>query len=211
VKHYLDYTRAQTSFMFWDEAEMNEKLGLMRFLLSPVAVAILWILIWGLAGAAVAAMGKWLRQRSEGVVKVSETPSLYVEKPLDRKPTSNLEKILDRKPVRLIVTTRAEFEIDLSFFPEAEPVFAYVDAEGCQVEPLSGLVLDGRMKIENQPDFLWLAGTRDCVRLRATAEGRQGGVVRFRSLLVGEFCLEIYHVRPDQSFEFLYQNDFCFK
>jgi hypothetical protein len=51
VKQYLDSARAQASYMFWDEAEMNEQLGLLRFLFSSAAVATVWVLAWGLVGA----------------------------------------------------------------------------------------------------------------------------------------------------------------
>jgi hypothetical protein len=109
------------------------------------------------------------------------------------------------------ISEGADFEIDLSAFPEAEPVFAYVDDVGSGVEELRGLVLDGRMTIHDQPSFMWLKGSRDCVLLRATTEGIRERRASFRSLGVGEFCLEIYHVRPDRSVELLRQDDFCFK
>ncbi len=109
------------------------------------------------------------------------------------------------------ITQGADFEIDLSAFSEKEPVFAYVDDGRCLVKPLSGLVIDGRLKLENQPPFMWLEGTRDCVLLKASLECRQGNIASFRSLEVGEFCLEIYHVRPDNSVKLLHQDDFCFK
>jgi hypothetical protein len=114
--------------------------------------------------------------------------------------------------IRLVsISPGADFEIDLSAFPESEPVFAYVDDVGCHVDPLSGLVIDGRMTIENQPPFMWLNGARNCVLLKASVECRQGLIALFRSLAVGEFCLEIYHVYPDKGVELLHRDDFCFK
>ncbi|MEZ4390985.1 MAG: hypothetical protein R3A48_07815 [Polyangiales bacterium] len=116
-------------------------------------------------------------------------------------------------PVRLIdIREGAEFEIDLTAFSEPEPVFAYVDDAGSRVAPRSGLVLDGRVIVEGQPPFMWLKGPRDCVRLRATTEGGpRSERVSFRALSVGEFCVEIYHVRRDGRATLLHQNDFCFK
>jgi predicted TIM-barrel enzyme len=114
-------------------------------------------------------------------------------------------------PVRLVsFAGGANFEIDLSAFPEIDPVFAYVDDGRAGVEVQHGLVIDGGMTIENQPEFMWLRGPRNCVLLRATTEGRrdqraattEGRRRRrrrrrrrdqraaFRSLGVGEFCLD---------------------
>lgn len=120
------------------------------------------------------------------------------------------------KSVRLIDTSEgADFEIDLSYFPEPEPIFAYVDDLECSVMPLSGLVISGSMTIENQPNFMWLEGVRNCVILK-TCKQQDGAesiqkFVSLRSLSVGEFCLEVYHVRPDCTVNLLYQNDFVFK
>lgn len=116
-------------------------------------------------------------------------------------------------PVRLIGTRQgAEFEIDLTAISEPEPVFAYVDDAGSRVAPLSGLVVDGRMILEGQPAFMWLKGPRDCVLLRATTDGgARSERASFRALGVGEFCVEIYHVRRDGRVTLLHQNDFCFK
>ncbi|NJN96515.1 MAG: hypothetical protein HC875_21610 [Anaerolineales bacterium] len=115
-------------------------------------------------------------------------------------------------PVKLISIARgAEFEITLAAFPEAEPLFAYVDDVAGGVELLRGLALAGRLTLPDQPPFMWLHGPRDCVLFQTTAAGRQAGRVVFRSLGVGEFCLEIYHVRPDTSVALLHQADFCFK
>ncbi len=116
------------------------------------------------------------------------------------------------QPVRLVsITNGADFEADLSAFAEAAPVFAYVDDRGSRVEVLSGLDVAGRITVPDQPEYMWLKGPRDCVLLKATPEGVRAGRVAFRSLGVGEFCLEIYHVRPDMSIELLRQDDFCFK
>lgn len=109
------------------------------------------------------------------------------------------------------VAQGACFEIDLSAFPEPEPLFACVDDIGGEVKPLFGLVAAGRMIIVDQPPFMWLQGARDCVLLKTNAQGRQENRVSFLFLSVGEFCLEIYHVRPDGSVELLYKNGFCFK
>ena len=67
----------------------------------------------------------------------------------------------------------ALFEIDLSFFPEPEPRFAYVDDLRCRVEVLKGLAITSPMTIEGQPDFMWLSGTREGVLLTATAACRE--------------------------------------
>jgi hypothetical protein len=127
-----------------------------------------------------------------------------------------IEKLVINKSVRLIDTIEgADFEIDLSYFPEPEPIFAYVDDLECQVMSLSGLVIAGKMTIENQPDFMWLEGARNCVILKTCKQpGDAESVQKFvslRSLSVGEFCLEIYHVRPDGTVKLLHQDDFIFK
>lgn len=93
----------------------------------------------------------------------------------------------------------AAFEIDLSAFPEPEPVFAYVDDVGAGVEVLHGLVADGRMTVHDQPPFMWLDGPIDCIRLKVTPEGVRPRRAAFRSLGVGELCLEVYHVHPDRG------------
>ena len=114
--------------------------------------------------------------------------------------------------VKLVsISQGAEFDIDLSAFPGAEPVFAYVDDLGSEVLPMFGLDIAGRMTIEDQPEYMWLNGPRNCVLLKTNAEGRRDRRVRLCSLGAGEFCLEIYHIRPDQSIELLYREDFCFK
>ena len=114
--------------------------------------------------------------------------------------------------VRLVsISSGADFLINLSLCAEASPAFAYVDDVGCGVQILHGLSLDGRITIPDRPRFMWLDGPRDCVLLRPTEEGMKGGTVSFRSLGVGEFCVEIYLVRPDGSTELLHENDFCFK
>lgn len=114
--------------------------------------------------------------------------------------------------VRLVsITHGAEYEIDLSPFAEADLLFAYVDDLGCGVEPLRGLVADGRVTIEGRPPFMWLDGPRDCALLRVTEDGRRAGRVALRSLAVGEFCLEIYRMRPGAGAELLHSADFCFK
>jgi hypothetical protein len=110
--------------------------------------------------------------------------------------------------VRLIkITDGANFEIDLTRFKDPAPTFAYVDDYKGSVEVLQNLRIDGSITIEDRPDFMWLRGPRECVRLRTTGEKKAS----FRSLMVGEFCVEIYYVAPDGSAELLHQNDFCFK
>ncbi len=105
----------------------------------------------------------------------------------------------------------AEFEIDLSAFPESEPVFAYVDDMGSGVALNLGLDTAGHVTIEDQPEYMWLKGPRNCTVLKTNAEGKREGRVRFLSLGADEFCLEIYHLRPDESIELLYREDYCFK
>lgn len=117
-----------------------------------------------------------------------------------------------RHAVRLVSISRgAEFVIDLSTFTEPEPLFAYVDDLDGSVEALRGSVIAGHITLYDQPPFMWLAGPRDCILLTPSAEGTEEGLLSFCSLSVGEFCLEIYHVRPDGSVVVLYRNDFCFK
>jgi len=110
--------------------------------------------------------------------------------------------------VRLVsIAHGADFEIDLSGFADPTPAFAYVDDYKAPVKLLENLSSDGTITIENRPVFMWLDGPRECVLLRATG----GEKASFRSLAVGEFCVEIYYVRPDGSAELIHQNDFCFK
>jgi hypothetical protein len=115
--------------------------------------------------------------------------------------------------VRVVSTSEGGvgFEIDLSAFLEPEPLFGYVDDVGGGIKPLFGLVVAGRMIIADQPPFMWLEGSRDCVLLKTSAQGKQENRVSFLFLSVGEFCLEIYHISPDGSVELLYKNDCCFK
>jgi hypothetical protein len=86
-----------------------------------------------------------------------------------------------------------------------------VDDDATRILILEGLALDGRITIAGCPDFMWLKGLRDCVLMRPTKEGTRNGRVSFRALAVGEFCVEIYLVRPGGSIELLHENDFCFK
>lgn len=110
--------------------------------------------------------------------------------------------------VRLVSITRgADFEIDLTGFDDPAPTFAYVDDDKCEVEVLQNFSIAGNITIEDRPMFMWLRGPRQCVLLRATGRGKAS----FRSRTVGEFCVEIYYVRPDGSAELIHQNDFCFK
>lgn len=114
--------------------------------------------------------------------------------------------------VRLVsITHGADIEIDVSVFPETEPVFAYVDDVGSGVKIMGGLEVIGRLTVEGQPPYMWLNDPRDCVLLKATPDGVRARRAAFRSLGVGEFCLELYHVRPDSSVELVGQGDFCFK
>ena len=109
------------------------------------------------------------------------------------------------------ITHGADLEIDLSTFSESDPVFAYVDDTGHGVMPLSGLDVEGRMTIPDQPDFMWLKGDRDCVVLKANEQGRKEGRAVLRSLGIGEFCLEVYHVCPDQTVDLIHRCDYIFK
>ncbi len=67
-------------------------------------------------------------------------------------------------PVQVVsISGGVGFKIDLSAFLEPEPLFAYVDDVGGGIKPLSGLVVAGRILIDDQPPFMWLEGLRDCV------------------------------------------------
>jgi hypothetical protein len=115
-------------------------------------------------------------------------------------------------PVKLIAVNKgADFTIDLSAFPEVEPVFAYVDDMDCDLEVLNGLVIDGQIRVDERPPFMWLEGERNCIRLKASIDCRNGEFASFRSLTVGEFCVEIYYITPGNIAQLLYQDDFCFK
>ena len=109
------------------------------------------------------------------------------------------------------ITHGADLQIDLSHFKEPNPVFGYVDDTGDGVEPISGLELHGRMVINDQPDFMWLQGSRDCILLKVNADGEKERRVLMRSMGVGEFCLEVYHIKPDGTTEVIHQADYCFK
>lgn len=109
------------------------------------------------------------------------------------------------------ITHGADLQIELSYFSEDEPIFAYVDDTGDGVEPISGLEFHGRMVIDDLPDFMWLNGPRDCILLKVNPDGKKERRVQMRSLGVGEFCLEIYHIKPDRTAEVIYQNEYCFK
>jgi hypothetical protein len=82
---------------------------------------------------------------------------------------------------------------------------------GSKVELLSGLVVAGTLNIEGQPSYLWLNGPRECVLLKATGEAKRAGLASFCSLVVGEFCVEVYHLSPAGDACLLHQDDFCFK
>ncbi|MGQ0624725.1 MAG: hypothetical protein ACT4PP_08795 [Sporichthyaceae bacterium] len=115
----------------------------------------------------------------------------------------------------------AEYEIDVDTFAEHQPLFAYVDDVGSVVQPLRRLAAVGSVVIPDRPQFRWLdAGDRRCVLLQAHRMCRpsvERDPVAARmpatllSLGVGEFCLEIYHVRADGSADLLLQDDWCFK
>ncbi len=117
-----------------------------------------------------------------------------------------------RRATRLVGITRGvEVEVDLGAFGEPAPTFACVDDTGAGVEALHGIEVVGRITVEGQPPYLWLQGPRDCVLLRATAEGVRAKRGAFRARAVGEFCLEVYRVRPDRGVELLGRGEFCFK
>ncbi|HEY1957748.1 MAG TPA: hypothetical protein VGH28_19140 [Polyangiaceae bacterium] len=115
------------------------------------------------------------------------------------------------------ITEGAELEVDLHAFREAEPRFAYVDdvmeqriAHGrAAVVPLRCFVLDGMLAVPNQDDYMWLRGDRHCVVLKAQRDARE--TASFRSLAVGEFCMEVYYLERDGRAAKLYQNHFSFK
>lgn len=111
---------------------------------------------------------------------------------------------LVRHPVVLTDFTRGPvFEIDLRWFPEPEPVFAYCDDDGSVVDQLEGLEHAGTLELERDHT------TRRCRLLRATRDA--GPLVRLRSRGVGEFWLEIHHVPPDGAPRLLWRDDFCLK
>lgn len=120
---------------------------------------------------------------------------------------------MDESPVRAgFPEGDLDFEIDLRAFPEAEPMFAYVDDYASRAVPLVGMVAAGELVIPDRPQYIWLkAGDRRCVLLRANRQDAPNGIATFRTLTCGEFCVEIYHVRPDGGSEVIYQDDFCCK
>ena len=106
-------------------------------------------------------------------------------------------------------THGAVFEIDPSAFPEPEPMFAYWDDWDdwdVGVDQLQGLQLVGELELSPRRN----REPRRCLLLRATADAA-GGICRLRSLAVGEFDLELYHVPPDGAPELLWSDDFIFK
>ena len=105
----------------------------------------------------------------------------------------------------------ADLEIDLEAFSEREPIFAYVDDTGDGAKPLFGLDYEGRMVIRDQPDYLWLEGARDCTLFKVNEQGRRERRAVLRGLGIGEFCLEIYHVKPDQKIELIHKWNYTFK
>ncbi|GAB4122174.1 MAG: hypothetical protein Fur005_17010 [Roseiflexaceae bacterium] len=109
------------------------------------------------------------------------------------------------------ITHGAEFEIDLARFTEPLPIFAYVDDLACQVDHLDGLTHAGLLRIDQQAPFMWLQGPRNCTKLIVNEAGQQQRRATFRSLAVGEFCYELYHVAPDGTSTRLLAGDFTFK
>ena len=85
-----------------------------------------------------------------------------------------------------------------------------MDGAGRGVEALSGLAVDGPVAIEGRPPAAWRRAGGPGLLLKAdTTGGRR--VASLRSRAVGEFRVEVYHVRPDGAAELLYRGDFCFK
>ena len=125
--------------------------------------------------------------------------------------TYGLGRDEDRGGHRIVLASISEgavFEIDLDGFTEPDPTFAYCDDVGSRVDRLDGLEEVGTAEIEGD-DFGGLHGARQARLLRAT---QSGGVARFRSRGVGEFGLEVHHVRADGSApQLLWRDDFCFK
>jgi hypothetical protein len=116
--------------------------------------------------------------------------------------------------VRVLSITRgAEYEIDLARFPEAEPLFAYVDDAGSMVRAGRGLVPYGWLTLpeatEETPSSL--PDPRHATLLKACRDVRDGDKAIFLSLGAGEFWLEIHHVAPDGATRLLRQDDWCFK
>ena len=97
-------------------------------------------------------------------------------------------------PVKLIAVNKgADFTIDLSAFPDVEPVFAYVDDMNCDVEMLNGLVIDGQIRVDERPPFMWLEGERNCIRLKASIDCRNGEFASFRSFCWGILCRNLLY------------------
>ena len=111
--------------------------------------------------------------------------------------------------VKLVSITRgADFEIDVSRFAMPAAFACVDDAVQGAVKVLEGLEVVGRITIADRGRFMWLDGPRDCVLMRALPGATKAS---FRSLGIGEFCVEIYYVPETGSPELLIEADFCFK
>jgi hypothetical protein len=58
---------------------------------------------------------------------------------------------------------------------------------------------------------MWLQGPRNCTKRIVNAIGQQQRRAPFRSLALGEFCYELYHVATDGTSTRLLAGDFTFK
>ncbi len=106
------------------------------------------------------------------------------------------------------ITNGPRYGVNPRCFTEAQPTLAYCDDIGSEVDDLRGLRVVGRARFK-APPFMWLGDERECVLLQvdATFEGE----VSFRSRGVGEFCVEVYHARPDGTYVAIERDDFCLK
>ena len=102
----------------------------------------------------------------------------------------------------------ARYGVNARCFTEERPVLAYCDDVGSQVDDLRGLREVGRARFTAEP-FMWLTGERECALLEIDLTFT--GDVSFRSRGVGEFCVEVYHARPDGTYVAIERDEFCFK
>jgi len=97
-----------------------------------------------------------------------------------------------------------EFRIDLSYFSEAAPVFAFVTPDGHQPELGPGLTFDGRRMIKGN------CGAMDCHILKVL-HPHSGGDVSFRFYAGGEYVVEIYYIKPFGVPTLIFVDDFICK
>ena len=106
------------------------------------------------------------------------------------------------------ITDGPRYGVNPRCFSEAQTLLAYCDDVGAEVDDLRGLRVVGRARIK-APPFMWLGDERDAVLLQVDATVEGG--VSFRSRGVGEFCVEVYHARPDGTYVAIERDDFCLK